>query len=207
MPSPFPLLPPLASILAAVLILAMSQSSASASDATPAPSTNLAKATIGGGCFWCTEAVFETEPGVKSVVSGYAGGQVKNPTYDQVCDGTTGHAEVIQVEFDPAVVPYERILELFWEAHDPTTLNRQGADVGTQYRSIILVHDEAQRAAAEKSKAAAAADFAKPIVTEIAPMGDFYPAEAYHQDYFRRNGSAPYCRAVIAPKLKKLGRN
>jgi len=172
--------------------------------ATATPS--LARATFGGGCFWCTEAVFETEPGVKSVVSGYAGGHVKDPTYRAVCEGTTGHAEVIQIEFDPSVVTYERLLELFWDAHDPTTLNRQGADEGTQYRSIILVHDEAQKLAAEKSKAAAQPRFRNPIVTEIAPLADFYPAEGYHQDYFRNNRGAPYCRAVIAPKLKKLGR-
>ena len=131
---------------------------------------------------------------------------MKNPTYEQVCDGRTGHAEVIQIAYDPSIVSFERLLDLFWEAHDPTTLNRQGADAGPQYRSIILYQDEAQRAAAEKSKAAAQADFADPIVTEIAPMGDFYPAEPYHQDYFRNNSGAPYCRAVIAPKLKKLGR-
>lgn len=172
----------------------------------PPPRTAPAKATFGGGCFWCTEAVFETEPGVTSVTSGYAGGHAKNPTYHQVCGGTTGHAEVIQIDFDPAVVSFERLLEIFWEAHDPTTLNRQGADEGTQYRSIILWHDEAQRAAAEKSKAAAQGHFARPMVTEIAALGDFYPAESGHQDYFRNNGSAPYCRAVIAPKLKKLGR-
>jgi peptide-methionine (S)-S-oxide reductase len=190
--------------LLTVLIATMSTLTA---DPTPPPSpAPLARATFGGGCFWCTEAVFETEPGVKSVVSGYAGGHVKDPTYHQVCEGTTGHAEVIQIEFDPAVVAYERLLELFWEAHDPTTLNRQGADSGTQYRSIILWHDEAQRVAAEQSKAAAQAAFRDPIVTEIAPLGDFYAAERYHQDYFRNNPGAGYCRAVIAPKLKKLGR-
>lgn len=167
---------------------------------------HLARATFGGGCFWCTEAVFESEPGVQSVTSGYAGGHVAKPTYDQVCTGSTGHAEVIQIAYDPAVVSYERLLDLFWDAHDPTTLNRQGADEGTQYRSIILYHDEAQRSAAEKSKGAAQADFSDPIVTEIAPLGDFYPAERYHQGYFRNNAGAPYCRAVIAPKLRKLGR-
>lgn len=190
----------------ATLLVGAAFSFSTMADSTQAPETSTALATLGGGCFWCTEAVFETEPGVKSVTSGYAGGHVKNPTYRAVCDGTTGHAEVIQIAYDPAVVSFERLLQLFWDAHDPTTLNRQGADRGTQYRSIILYHDEAQRAAAEKSKASAQARFADPIVTEIAPMGDFYPAEAYHQDYFRNNGSAPYCRAVIAPKLKKLGR-
>lgn len=166
----------------------------------------LAKATLGGGCFWCTEAVFETEPGVKSVTSGYAGGSVKNPTYREICTGRTGHAEVIQVEFDPAVVSYDRLLELFWEAHDPTTLNRQGADTGTQYRSIILYHDEAQRRSAEASKTAAQAHFQNPIVTEIVPLEAFYAAEKDHQDFYRNNKSYPYCRAVIVPKLKKLGR-
>lgn len=193
---------PITRIFAIVLAITMSTLPSSASET----GSSTALATLGGGCFWCTEAVFETEPGVKSVTSGYAGGTVKDPTYQQVCSGTTGHAEVIQIAFDPAVVSFERLLELFWEAHDPTTLNRQGADEGTQYRSIILCHDEAQRRAAEKSKAVAQRRFADPIVTEIAPMGTFYPAEKYHQDYFRANSGAPYCRAVIAPKLKKLGR-
>jgi peptide-methionine (S)-S-oxide reductase len=165
------------------------------------------KLTVGGGCFWCVEAVFETEPGVSSVVSGYAGGEKSDPTYEEVCRGTTGHAEVIQITFDPAVVSIETLLNLFWDAHDPTTLNRQGADRGTQYRSIILYEDGAQRTAAEKSKAAAQAKFDDPIVTEIVPMSRFYEAEKYHQDYFSKNGQAPYCRAVIAPKLKKLGRD
>jgi peptide-methionine (S)-S-oxide reductase len=165
------------------------------------------KLTVGGGCFWCVEAVFETEPGVSSVLSGYAGGEKSDPTYEEVCRGTTGHAEVIQITFDPAVVSIETLLNLFWDAHDPTTLNRQGADRGTQYRSIILYEDGAQRTAAEKSKAAAQAKFDDPIVTEIVPMSRFYEAEKYHQDYFSKNGQAPYCRAVIAPKLKKLGRD
>jgi peptide-methionine (S)-S-oxide reductase len=180
----------------------------SAAPAAPSSSTTpeLAKATFGGGCFWCTEAVFQSEPGVTSVVSGYAGGRTKNPTYEQICGGDTGHAEVIQIEFDPAVVKFDRLLEIFWDAHDPTTLNRQGADVGTQYRSIILFHDAAQRTAAEKSMAGAQAKFKRPIVTEIVPLTEFYPAEKYHQDYFRNNRNAPYCRAVIAPKLHKLGR-
>ena len=137
-----------------------------------------ALATLGGGCFWCTEAIFQMLPGVKSVTSGYAGGQTENPTYEQVCQGTTGHAEVIQIEFEPEQISYEKILETFWEAHDPTTLNRQGADAGTQYRSIILYQDAAQKAAAEKSKAAAQKNFASPIVTEIVPLKKFYKAEA-----------------------------
>lgn len=185
----------------------MSLPSLSSSAAETAASSTLAKATFGGGCFWCTEAVFQTEPGVKSVTSGYAGGQTKNPTYQQICTGSTGHAEVIQIEFDPSVVSYDRLLEIFWEAHDPTTLNRQGADAGTQYRSIILFHDDAQRAVAEKAKAAAQARFTAKIVTEIVPLKEFYSAEKYHQDYFRNNGDAHYCRMVIAPKLKKLGRD
>jgi len=161
-------------------------------------------ATFGGGCFWCMEAVFERLPGVKSVTSGFAGGHTANPTYPQVCGGDTGHAEVTQIEFDPATISYEKLLDVFWQAHDPTTLNRQGADEGTQYRSLILYRGEAQKLAAEKSKAAAQRNFTHPIVTEIAPFTKFYPAEKYHQAYYDNNSSAPYCRAVIAPKLEKL---
>jgi peptide-methionine (S)-S-oxide reductase len=161
-------------------------------------------ATLGGGCFWCTEALFQMLPGVKSVASGYAGGTTENPSYEQVCTGKTGHAEVIQIKFDPKVVSYEKILETFWEAHDPTTLNRQGADHGTQYRSIILYNDETQRRAAEKSKAEAQKNFNKPIVTEIVPLKQFYKAEGYHQDYYRSNPNQPYCRAVIRPKVEKF---
>lgn len=164
----------------------------------------LETATLGGGCFWCTEAIFQMLPGVKSVRSGFAGGQSENPTYQQVCSGTTGHAEVIQVDFDPKVVSYEKILDAFWDAHDPTTLNRQGADSGTQYRSIILYQGEAQKAAAEKSKAEAQKHFSKPIVTEIVPLRKFYLAEGYHQDYYRSNPDQPYCRAVIRPKVEKF---
>jgi peptide-methionine (S)-S-oxide reductase len=170
---------------------------------TPA-SSKTAFATFGGGCFWCTEAVFELLPGVKSVVSGYAGGQVANPTYQQICTGETGHAEVIRIEFDPAVVSYERLVEVFFEAHDPTTLNRQGADEGTQYRSVIFYHDEAQKAAAEQGRTAAQAHFDDPIVTEISPLPKFYPAEGYHQDYFRNNPTQGYCAYVIRPKVTKL---
>jgi peptide-methionine (S)-S-oxide reductase len=161
-------------------------------------------ATFGGGCFWCLEAVFERLPGVKSVASGFAGGHTANPTYEQVCTGTTGHAEVTQIEFDPAKISYEKLLEVFWQAHDPTTLNRQGADEGTQYRSLILYHSEAQKLAAEKSKAAAQKNFKHPIVTEIVPFVKFYKAEGYHQEYYDNNANAPYCRVVIAPKLEKL---
>ena len=161
-------------------------------------------ATFGGGCFWCTEAVFQMLPGVKSVTSGYAGGTKENPTYKEVCTGTTGHAEVIQVEYDPKAVSYEKLLETFWDAHDPTTLNRQGADSGTQYRSIILYSNEGQKAAAEKSKAEAQKQFHKSIVTEIAPLKKFYKAEDFHQEYYRNNSDQPYCRFVIRPKVEKF---
>jgi len=161
-------------------------------------------ATFGGGCFWCTEALYETIDGVVSVVSGYAGGNTPSPTYKEVCSETTGHAEVIQVKYDPAKVSYEELLAEFWNAHDPTTLNRQGADTGTQYRSIILYHNEEQKALAEKSKKEAAVHFSDPIVTEIKRLDDFYPAEDYHQDYFKNNPHAPYCTVVIRPKLNKF---
>ena len=162
--------------------------------------------TLGAGCFWCTEAVFQQIPGVRAVTSGYMGGHIAKPTYEQICDGDTGHAEVTRIVFDPAKAPLEKLLDTFWKAHDPTTLNRQGADVGTQYRSAIFYETEAQREIAEKSKAAAQAKFSEPIVTEITKAADFYPAENYHQDYYRLNkGRNPYCQVVIAPKLNKLG--
>jgi peptide-methionine (S)-S-oxide reductase len=161
-------------------------------------------ATLGGGCFWCMEAVYERLPGVISITSGFAGGHTANPTYEQVCTGDTGHAEVTQIEFDPARISYAKLLDVFWQAHDPTTLNRQGADEGTQYRSIILYHGEAQKAVAEKSKAEAQAHFKHPIVTEIVPFTQFYAAEDYHQEYYDNHTSAGYCRVVIAPKLEKL---
>ncbi len=164
-------------------------------------------ATFGGGCYWCIEAVFERIDGVKSATSGFMGGHKENPTYEEVCGGRTGHAEVVQVEFDPAIVSYEKLLEWFWSAHDPTEVNRQGADVGTQYRSVIFYHSEAQKQAAEASRdrLAKSGRFRKPIATAIEPAGRFWPAKESHQDYFRRNPSAGYCRVVIAPKLKKLG--
>jgi peptide-methionine (S)-S-oxide reductase len=162
------------------------------------------KATLGGGCFWCVEAVYQTLPGILSVTSGYAGGQTENPTYEDICTGKTGHAEVVQIEYDPAKISYQRIIDLFWEAHDPTTLNRQGADAGTQYRSIILTSDDAQKKAAEESKARAQAKFKSPIVTEIVPLEKFYPAEDYHQDFYRENPMHPYNLAVTRPKLKKF---
>ena len=161
-------------------------------------------AVIGGGCFWCMDAVFEHVPGVKSVTCGYAGGHAKNPTYQEVCTGTTGHAEVVRIEFDPAVATFAQLLEVYWDAHDPTTLDRQGADEGTQYRSIILFANEAQRVVAEKSKAAAQAKLSDPIVTEILPLKEFFPAEEYHQHYFDKNPTAGYCRVVIKPKVAKL---
>jgi peptide-methionine (S)-S-oxide reductase len=168
------------------------------------PTNHLETATLGGGCFWCTEALFQMLPGVKSVTNGYSGGTTENPTYKQVCTGDTGHAEVIQVTYDPKVVSYEKVLGTFWEAHDPTTLNRQGADSGTQYRSIILYSSEAQKSAAERSKAEAQKHFDKPIVTQIVPLTKFWPAEGYHQDYYHSNPNQPYCRAVIRPKVEKF---
>jgi peptide-methionine (S)-S-oxide reductase len=167
-------------------------------------SNSTESAYFGGGCFWCVEAAFEMVPGVKSVTSGYAGGKTANPTYQQVCSGNTGHAEVTRIEFDPGKVSYDRLLDIFWEAHDPTTLNRQGADEGTQYRSVILYASEAQKAAAEKSKKDAAGKFRNSIVTDIVPLTQFYPAENYHQNYFRNHPNAPYCQVVIRPKLEKL---
>jgi len=175
--------------------------------AQPTDSMNTNKtesATFGGGCFWCMEAVFERLPGVRSVTSGFAGGHTANPTYEQVCTGTTGHAEVTQIEFYPAKISYEKLLDVFWQAHDPTTLNRQGADEGTQYRSIILYHSEAQKLAAEKSKAGAQNNFKHPIVTEIVPFTKFYQAEGYHQKFYDQNTNYGYCQVVIAPKLRKL---
>lgn len=173
------------------------------SDAQP---PHLEIATFGSGCFWCTEAMFQRLKGVESVVSGYSGGHVKNPTYKQVCSGTTGHAEAIQVKFDPKKITYAELLEVFWKTHDPTTLNRQGNDVGTQYRSVIFYHNTQQREQAEhyKEKLDAAKVFNGPIVTEIEPYREFFPAEDYHQDYYRLNSRQPYCAMVIAPKVEKL---
>lgn len=175
-----------------------------AADPTNTPPASLQRATLGGGCFWCLEAVYQLVPGVRSVTSGYAGGQTANPSYEAVCSGTTGHAEVVQIEFDPAVVSFEKLLETFWRVHDPTSLNRQGADEGTQYRSIVLCHDEAQKKAVEKSMAEAQARLLRRIVTEVAPLKTFYPAEAYHQDYFRKHPDQAYCRMVIQPKVDKF---
>ena len=164
-------------------------------------------ATFGAGCFWCVEAVLEQLDGVHDVASGYMGGDLPKPTYTQVCSGTTGHAEVVQVTFDPKRISYEKLLDYFWKLHDPTTLNRQGGDIGTQYRSVIFYHSEAQREAAEKSKKAKneAAVLQDPIVTEITVAGSFYKAEVGHQDFYRLNKRNGYCQAVIVPKLDKLG--
>ena len=162
--------------------------------------------TLAGGCFWCLEAVYDEMIGVERVVSGFAGGHVDDPSYKQVVSGRTGHAEVVQITFDPAVVNARDLLEVFFVIHDPTTLNRQGADVGTQYRSAIFYHNEAQKAAAEATIAELTANhaFPNPIVTEVAPVGTFYPAEDYHQDYYRNNKFQPYCMVVISPKLQKF---
>ena len=164
-------------------------------------------ATFAAGCFWCIEEIFRQQPGVVRVTSGFTGGTVKNPTYAQVCQGDTGHAEAIQIVFDPQKITYDKLLGLFWKVHDPTTLNRQGADVGTQYRSAIFTHSDAQQAAAQASLAAEnkSGHHDRPIVTEITPATEFYPAEDYHQQYYLNNKRAPYCRMVIQPKLKKLG--
>lgn len=163
-------------------------------------------ATLAGGCFWCLEAVFERLKGVERVVSGYIGGQTAAPDYRQVCSGTTGHAEAVQITFDPAVISYRKLLELFFAFHDPTTLNRQGPDVGTQYRSAIFTHTPAQQAEAEAVIADLTRDqvFDSPIVTEVRPAPQFFPAEVYHQQYYQQNSRQPYCQAVISPKVSKL---
>ena len=162
--------------------------------------------TLGGGCFWCLEAVYELVDGVTSVVSGYAGGHVANPSYEQVCTGTTGHAEVTQITFDPAVVSLTHLLDIFFTIHDPTTLNRQGYDVGTQYRSIILYHDDEQKAEAEASMSRVVEQglYRDPLVTRVEPLDVFYPAEEYHQEYFRSNPGASYCQVIIEPKVAKF---
>lgn len=167
---------------------------------------NLQTITLGAGCFWCVEAVFQDLKGVHKVVSGYTGGEVANPSYEAICTGTTGHAEVVQITYDPEVISLEDLLYVFWRTHDPTTLNRQGADMGTQYRSAIFYHDEEQKAVAERSKAETDASdvWPNPIVTEITPLSEFYEAEGYHQNFYRQNPNQPYCRYVIDPKINKL---
>jgi len=171
---------------------------------TEAVSTPIA--TLGGGCFWCLEAVYDQLRGVEHVESGYSGGTVPHPTYKQVCTGTTGHAEVVQVTFDPQQISYREILEVLFNIHDPTTLNRQGADVGTQYRSVIFYHDEGQKAVAEDliRELGEAGVWKDPIVTQVVPFKAFYQAEDYHQEYFTHNGEQPYCRTVVAPKVAKF---
>jgi peptide-methionine (S)-S-oxide reductase len=191
--------------------LAMSDNSPAASTgggdgSQPTSDANLEKATFGTGCFWCTEAVFDQLKGVRSVVSGYSGGTIPNPSYEQVCGGLTGHAEVVQITFDPKTISFSDLLEVFWQTHDPTTLNRQGNDVGTQYRSAIFYHNDDQRKLAEhfKQKLDKSGAFRGPIVTEITPYKNFYPAEKYHQDYFASNPYQPYCAAIIRPKVDKF---
>ena len=163
-------------------------------------------ATLANGCFWCSEAIFKRLKGVKSVLPGYSGGIVENPSYEQVCTGKTGHTESIQIEFDPTVIPYEKILDVFWHTHDPTTLNRQGNDVGTQYRSAIFYHDQKQKEIAEKSKRGLekVGVYKNSIVTEITPFKNFYVAEDYHKNYYEEHQDAPYCSVVINPKVRKL---
>ena len=213
------------SLLLCALCVAVLAVTASAAEKKPmpekSPSSPTERLTFGGGCFWCLEAVFQRLDGVRKVVSGYAGGSVVKPSYEAVCSGDTGHAEVVQIEFDPAKLPLSHLLDIFWAAHDPTSVLKedqvvhgkmmkkgtavQGADAGTQYRSIILYENDAQKSAAEKSKADAQKEFKEPIATEIAPLTAFYAAEDYHQNYYNQNRSRnPYCSVVITPKLQKL---
>jgi len=199
--------------LSAMMLLAgVSCGQQSAADASKTMATEkkeqsgLQVATFGNGCFWCTEAIFQRLNGVDKVVSGYSGGKVKNPTYKEVCSGLTGHAEVIQITYDPKKITFDELLEVFWKTHDPTTLNRQGADEGTQYRSAVFYHSEEQKnlATEYRKKLDASGAFNNPIVTEITPFSEFYPAEDYHQNYFNLNGTAPYCSFVIQPKIEKF---
>lgn len=187
-----------------LLALCLPLFTAMTAHADPKPASQHEFATFGGGCFWCMEAVFQRLPGIIHSVSGYSGGKTENPTYEQICSHGTGHAEVIQVEFDPAVISYEKVLEVFFESHDPTTLNRQGADEGDQYRSVIFYHNEEQHKAAGRVKLAAQANYRDPIVTEIVPLKKFWRAEDYHQDYFNQHPNQGYCSFVIKPKVKKL---
>jgi peptide-methionine (S)-S-oxide reductase len=206
-----------AGLLAAVLLVTFLWRGNSMNASTPVvaiepdePKTQgdkkLDTATFGNGCFWCTEAIFQQLKGVATVKSGYTGGKIKNPTYKQVCEGDTGHAEAIQITYDPKVITFAELLEVFWQTHDPTTLNQQGADVGTQYRSAIFYHSPEQKKLAEeyKQKLDKSGAFGKPIVTEIVPAVTFYVAEDYHQNYYNLNGAQPYCRAVIKPKMDKF---
>jgi peptide-methionine (S)-S-oxide reductase len=183
-----------------------SKKAATATDDTPVNEENLKTATFGSGCFWCAEAVFQQLKGVKSTVSGFSGGYVKDPTYEDVCTGATGHAEVIQIKYDPDVVKYEDLLEVFWKTHDPTTLNQQGPDFGTQYRSVIFYHDDTQKDLAEeyKKKLTAAKAFKAPIVTEISAFKEFYPADEHHQNFYRNHPDHPYCMTIIKHKVDKF---
>ena len=203
-PENFPILTPAESKSDKPELFPILPAANSMNDATMASGSQLA--TFGSGCFWCTEAYFLQMKGVQKVVSGYCGGTVANPTYEQICTGNTGHAEVIQVTYDPNVVTYGDLLELFWRSHDPTTKNRQGADEGTQYRSVVFYHTDEQRQLAEryKIKIDEAKVYPAPLVTEIAPLATFYPAEGYHQNYYALNPKQGYCRSVIGPKLEKL---
>jgi len=178
---------------------------ATSTGAAPAMPDPASTATFGAGCYWCTEAVLEQLDGVLDVKSGFMGGKTVHPSYEDVCSGTTGHAEVVQVSFDPKKISYDDLLEWFWKLHDPTTLNRQGNDEGTQYRSAIFYHSDEQKKAAEASRAKHAQDFGRPIVTEITAAGPFYEADEHHQDYYRGNKRQPYCQFVIRPKLEHLG--
>jgi|TARA_B110000914_G_C15492524_1_gene461438 peptide-methionine (S)-S-oxide reductase len=187
-----------------VILLIISAISSQQKGAKPMSKQVVEVATLGGGCFWCVEAVFERVEGVVDVVSGYAGGHKKNPTYNDVTRGDTGHAEVCQISFNPSEITFEGILEIFWQAHDPTTLNRQGNDYGTQYRSAIYFHDKKQQEVAEASIKEASENLKDPLTTELKALDEFYLAEVYHQDYFENNPNVPYCTFVIAPKLNKL---
>jgi len=192
-------------LIALGLIFNTAASFAETKPATPATKPPaLQTAVFGMGCFWCSEALYERFRGVQVAVCGYAGGDKANPSYEEVSSGTTGHAEVVQVTFDPSVITYQQLLDIFWEVHDPTTLNRQGPDEGTQYRSLILYANDEQKRLAEASKAAAQKKFSGPLTTEISPLKTFYPAEDYHQSYFKKHPDAPYCYYVIGPKLQKL---
>jgi peptide-methionine (S)-S-oxide reductase len=203
-------IPSFRSVLTALLVASgLGTASAQSSLTKPTtmiPTDGLEKATFGTGCFWCTEALFEALDGVQDAVSGYEGGQVENPTYRAVCTGATGHAECVEVLYDPKKVDYAELLQAFFRSHDPTTLNRQGADVGTQYRSVVFYHNDAQRQLAEqvKKELDASGAYGKPIVTEISPATTFYEAEAYHQSYFAKNPDQGYCAFVIAPKMDKF---
>jgi peptide-methionine (S)-S-oxide reductase len=189
-----------------ILLLGVVMTYAQASTKKTMKETEIA--TLGSGCFWCTEAFFLRVKGIESVVSGYSGGKVKNPTYREVCSGLTGHAEVIQVKFDPALITYSEVLEIFWNTHDPTTLNKQGADEGTQYRSVVFYHSEAQKQTAEdyKKQLEKSGVYKNPIVTEISPFTIFYPAEDYHQNYYALNPNQGYCQYVIRPKIEKFNK-